>query len=279
MPKEETGYKTKRLRDKVKSTVAQAVVRAVGYDLKRPAIFDFYEGEVYGLDYSYLSDLNPLRVVWQVTFGPKGRHWNNRMDYAVGAFVDAATRRNIKYGLYHLMLPGKASEQAHFYCKSVEALGGLGHMMPILDVEIDYVNGKSWANDVKMWLDVVEQRLGQKALIYTNRHYWAFLNHRQDEPQGAHPAKKPKKIIAPPPWTGDYMLWSAGYPWVPYLDANVTMPKAYQAWGFKDWAVWQYYPFGRSTPPRGFPKHPTFPANDLCMVSPWFEQYLKEYHA
>lgn len=269
MPKENSDYKRKqRVQDVVKGEVNKVVAKAVGYDLKRPAIFDFYQGEWYGLDFGYLKSLNPLRVVWQVTFGPRGRGWNDKMDYGAVPFVTEARNRGIKYGLYHLMLPGKAAEQARFYCKSVNSLGGPGDMMPVLDVEQTGVRGKEWATDVKIWLDIVENEYGERPLIYTNPYYWSFLNSWAGQPR--------KSPLVPPAWTKDYMLWSAGYPWVPYIDANATMPKAYRANGFTDWAVWQYYPFGRSTPPRGFPKSPTFPANDLNVASAWFEHYLED---
>ena len=273
----ESDYKRKRLRDKVKAVANDVVAPVAGYDLKQPALFDFYEGEIENLNFDYLEALNPLRSVWQVTFGPRGRHWNGKIDYGVTEFVRQMNDRGMKYGLYHLMIPGRAAEQAEFYIKAVNLLGGLGHMMPILDVERTDVNGRQWAADVKTWLDIVRGTFGQPPLIYTNKYYWSFLNYRQDTPQGAHPTTKPKQIIAPPPWTKDYPGWFAGYPWIPYLDGNVTMPKTYQANGFKDWAIWQYCDQGRSAPPRGFPKYPVFPANDLNVISPWFQAYLDSY--
>jgi len=274
MPEEKSGYKQKRLRDKIKDKADSvvSVIPGVGYELKRPAIFDLYEGEIENMNWDYLEALDPFRVVWQATVGAHGRHLNDKIDYGVTEFVRQMKDRGMKYGLYHLMLPhapqlgynGTPQRQADFYCRAVDALGGPGHMMPILDTEISWFSGRQWADQNFTWLDIVDRRYGEPTLIYTSKYYWSFLNYKQG---------KPVQLL-PPPWTAGHPGWFAGYLWVPYLDGHKAMPKTYQAWGFKDWAVWQYYDKGRSNPPRGFPKFPIFPASDLNLVSPWFEAYL-----
>jgi hypothetical protein len=236
----------------------------IPFSLKLPALFDFYEGE-WPLDWASLKNIDPFRLVFQATCGAHGRHSDNKPDRYVKAFVGISQTQGFKYGLYHLLVPGETQRQADFYCQTVDSLGGLGAMMPILDVEYSFfgrrsIAGKQWAGQVKLWLDMVEAHFHVKSLIYTSKYYWSYLNYFQIITG----AKKP--MLAPPPWTKDYPGWFAGYPWTPYVDANVTMPKTYQANGFIDWAAWQYNDAGR----------PRFPANDLNLVSPWFAALLEQ---
>lgn len=255
-----SDYSQKRRLEKLKSTVNTVVSRITTYELKAPALYDFYEGEA-PLDWDAIKVTNPLRVVFQATYGRSGRRGDNKPDAQVSNFISQAVENGIKYGLYHFLVPNDIGQQAQFYIDVVKSLGGPGNMMPIVDVEIMFsgknsIRGTQWAGQVKTWLDIVENQFGEKPLIYTSRYYWSFLNDR---------------LGNPPNWAKDYFGWFAGYPWLPYLDANAYMPKMYQANGFTDWAVWQYADYGRSSPPRGYKKF----ANDLNMVSPWFEAELE----
>jgi GH25 family lysozyme M1 (1,4-beta-N-acetylmuramidase) len=256
----DSDYMKKRMRDKIKGSINVVVAKVISYELKQPSIFDYYEGEA-PLDWKSIQTLKPLRLVFQATVGAHGRHGDNKPDREVAHFIQSSLDNGLKYGLYHLLIPGDIQRQADFYINTVEQLGGLGDMMPITDVEVSWTQGKVWAADVKAWLDLIEAHFHQKALIYTSKYYWSFLNYFQIITG----AKKP--ILASPPWTKDYPGWFAGYPWVPYLNANHTLPRSYQASGFVDWAVWQYYDQGR----------PRFPANDLNLVSPWFAALLENY--
>lgn len=258
--KMKSDYMEKRVRDKLKSTANAVVSKVVSYGLKSPALYDFYEGEA-PLDWDAIKATSPLRVVFQATYGRSGRRGDHKPDAQVGNFVQQAEKNDIKYGLYHFLVPNDIVQQAQFYIDVVESLGGLGNMMPILDVEIRFsgknsIRGTQWAGQVKTWLDIVGSHFGEKPLIYTSKYYWSFLNDR---------------LGNPPIWTKEYFGWFAGYPWLPYLDANMYMPKTYQANGFNDWAVWQYAEYGRSSPPRGYKKF----ANDLNLISPWFEAELE----
>ena len=248
----------KALKDRVKSVANIVVSKVVGYNAKTPEMWDFYEGEA-PLNWDSICRINPIRIVFQATVGQHGRHNDNKPDRAVSLFVKGAQVYKQKYGLYHLLLPNGIPEQAQFYINTVESLGGLGNMMPIMDVEVDWLRGSSWAGMIAQWKDIVEAHFNQKILCYTSKYYASFANDKNGNP---------------PACFKDMYGWMAGYLFLPYFDANPTMPHSYLANGFTDWAAWQYFDKGRSSPPRGFS---SYPANDLSLVSPSFASILNEF--
>ena len=219
------------------------------YQLKSPAIYDFYEGE-YPLDWEKITATNPLRVVFQATYGRRGRHGDNKPDRKVQEYVNEAQANGVKYGLYHFLWPHSIAEQAAFYLDTVRSLGGFGNMEPIVDIEYepprrdrDALRGSGWANQIKAWLDIVENAAGMKPMIYTSAKFWAFTLDREGNP---------------PAWTSNYRLWAAGYPYALYVDGNTTCPNAYIPKGWTEWAIWQYAEDGR---------YRQYPANDLNLVA------------
>jgi hypothetical protein len=243
--------------DRVKSVVNAVTAKVVGYDRKTPELMDFYEGEA-PLDWESINHYDPLAVVFQATVGAYGRHGDNKPDRAVRTFIAQAQSNHKKYGVYHLLLPDKIPEQTNFYIHTVEELGGLGNMPPITDIEVDWIRGTGWANQIKQHKDLLEDYFNQRVLAYTSKYYASFAN---------------DKYGNPPSCFKEMYGWMAGYLWVPYIDANVMMPHSYLANGFLGWAAWQYWDRGKSSPPRDCPK---FPANDLSLISPWFETMINQ---
>ncbi len=229
------------------------------YQLKTPAIYDFYEGEA-PLDWDVIKASHPLRVVFQATFGRHGRHGDDKPDNEVANFVAQAKANGIKYGLYHFLVPNSISEQADFYINTVRSLGGLGDMQPIVDVEFELtgkgkanknskaVSSAEWASQIKTWLDLVTVAFKMKPMIYTNANYWSFTHGPGNQP---------------PAWSSDYPLWTAGYPDADFVDKNVTCPPSYIPAPWKEWAIWQYAEDGRTR---------KYGANDLNLVH---ENYVK----
>jgi len=228
------------------------------YKLKSPAIFDFYEGEA-PLDWEGIKAAKPLRVAFQATYGRHGRHNDDTPDREVRQFVNEAKANGIKYGLYHFLTPRSIAEQADFYIKTVQSLGGLGDMEPIVDIEYEpnrkdknAVPGAEWAGQIKAWLDLVEAAFGMKPMIYTSAKFWAFTFGRNN---------------MPPEWTPNYRLWTAGYPLTEYVDKNTTCPPSYIPAGWKEWAIWQYAEDGR---------YRKYAANDLNLVSEDYVNVLNQ---
>jgi GH25 family lysozyme M1 (1,4-beta-N-acetylmuramidase) len=229
------------------------------YTLKSPAIYDFYEGE-YPVDWEAIKATNPLRVVFQATYGRRGRRNNGKPDTAVKKYVEEAKANGVKYGLYHFLKPNFIEEQADFYWNTVMDLGGLGDMDPIVDIEYEpdrrdknALRGVQWGVQIKNWLDIIENKSGGKRpIIYTSAKFWSFTLDRQGKP---------------PEWTSQYPLWTAGYPPALEIDGHLTCPENYIPAGWKEYAIWQYAEDGR------FRKHP---ANDLNLVSDSYRDILNK---
>lgn len=231
------------------------VLTPVTYQLKKPALYDFYEGES-PIDWAKLLYEAPVAIAFQATFGRAGRHGDHNPDRAVAHFVDEARAHRVKYGLYHFLTPGKIAEQATFYINTVENLGGLGNMNPIVDIEYEpnprdknAVSGHAWANDIKQWLDLVETHFHLRPIIYTSANFWKYTFERG----------------MPPLWTSQYPLWTAGYPWTAWVDANKTCPPAYIPAGWKRAHLWQYAENGRTK---------KYSANDLNLLAPELMQEI-----
>ena len=250
----------KRGKKKGRDIVVAVVNRItpVGYALKSPAIFDFYEDE-YPVDWEAIKAANPLRVAFQATLGRHGRHGDDKPDRKVQQFINEAKANSVKYGLYHFLTPNSITEQANFYLTTVASLGGFADMEPIVDIEYEpnrkdksALNGSQWASQIKTWLDIVENSSGKKPMIYTSAKFWGFTHDRDGKP---------------PVWTSNYRLWTAGYPLTLYVDSNVTCPKSYIPQGWTECAIWQYAEDGR------YRKHP---ANDLNLVSDSYRDVLNQ---
>ena len=84
-------------------------------------------------------------------------------------------RRAIAFGAYHFADPAGGTADAIAQADHFVDTAGLGgkNLLPVLDMERE--NGLSpkalrrWA---RAWLDRVEERLGVKAIIYTNYYFW-----------------------------------------------------------------------------------------------------------
>lgn len=218
------------------------------YRLKTPIVIDIYGGE-YPVAYDgreYLS-----------LFKASGKNYDNTItrDSRVREYVAQAISQRRRYGLYHFLLPNSISEQATFFLKLVDELGGRGDCPLIVDVECSNlskygINTTDWAYQVKVFLDLIEASVGYKPIIYTSTFYWSFLT----DANGNQPA-----------WSSDYPLWIAQYPYPSYVDGARYPSYIPPVWKGK-WAIWQYAQDGRT---QGYL------ANDYNIVSPWFQQELE----
>ena len=263
-----TGYKQKRLaqiqlRQQAVGAANVLLSKIAGYDPKKNLVGALDEGERENRNFDAIAALNPFRMIYQITVGEHGRHGDNRRDYGVDDFIRQSMPRGIKYMLYHLLLPGSAQKQADFFCSNVDAVGGPGNGMPVVDIEVTWANGTAWADTSEQWCEIVKTRYGEPPMIYSSKYYLSFLNYRQYLPG----SKKP--VILPPPWLKDHWGWFAGYLLIPYMDKYMdTIPPGYEAAGFDGaWGGWQYYDKAGSNPPRGYAGAKPYPLNDISMFS------------
>lgn len=115
-------------------------------------------------------------------------------------------------GAYHLFYPIEdANEQAQHF---LEALGPVRKgidLPPVLNVELtEGVDNAEMVKKITIWLNVVENALGCKPIIYLTQPFAA--THLKNQ-------------------FGDYPLWIAEYS----TQANPSLPRAWHLWSF-----WQY---------------------------------------
>lgn len=112
-------------------------------------------------------------------------------------------------GAYHFFLAADdPTQQADFFIRTVGSLSP-DDLPPVIDVESASGTSSNLAADVQTWLNVVEQGLGRRPIIYTAPSYW-----NEYMTSGF----------------GDYPLWVAEY--------GVSSPKAVNGW--TNWTFWQY---------------------------------------
>ena len=137
---------------------------------------------------------------------------------------DGADAADLYFTAYHFAnpdkTPGDAIAEADNFVDAANLLGR--HLVPVLDLEVNNGIGpkrlRAWA---RAWLARVDERLGVKATIYTNRHFW---RDRMGNSQ----------------WFANngHRLWIAHWgAETPRLPAN--------GWAGRGWTLWQYSSTGR----------------------------------
>jgi GH25 family lysozyme M1 (1,4-beta-N-acetylmuramidase)/nucleoid-associated protein YgaU/pimeloyl-ACP methyl ester carboxylesterase len=120
-------------------------------------------------------------------------------------------------GAYHFFHPNlDATAQANQFVKMIGTLAP-NDLPPVLDLEVtDGVNATGITSSVQQWLDVVEDAIGRKPIIYTTPGFWQYNVGNTQQ-------------------FADYPLWIANW--------QVQQPKVPGGWN--DWAFWQYTDSGR----------------------------------
>ncbi len=113
-------------------------------------------------------------------------------------------------------------KQAERFVNYVKSMNDNGELPPALDLEA--ADGQSKDKIIaraKVWLDLVEQALGRRPIIYSG---YYFLQDNFSEPGGG-----------PPAWTKDYTLWLSQYPSQYNPGMQPILPN-----GWFKWTFWQY---------------------------------------
>ena len=132
--------------------------------------------------------------------------------------IDRDFERNIQWakelgimvGAYHWLHPRlHVGQQAELFIHNVKNFKGL--LPPVVCLENHRANIDETEKNVKTYLNIIEQSLGVKPIIYTSEKYW-------------------KTYLPNAEWGCDYQLW---------LDNPGTIwPQ--QLWPWAGWTFWQY---------------------------------------
>jgi len=135
-------------------------------------------------------------------------------------------RVGLHRGAYHFYDPKADPKiQAENFCEMVGELEE-SDLVPMLDLEGNNIGGLSERNyqkNVLLWLDLVEEKLGKRPMIYTNH---PFANEHLNNEEFA-----------------DYYLWIAEY--------DAYAPKTPDTWHKSGPLIWQYSPSGKIDGIRG----------------------------
>lgn len=131
-------------------------------------------------------------------------------------------------GPYHFFRANvDPTKQAEYFIQTVKAMDDNGELPPVLDLETnDGVSKEIIIPNVKIWLDLVEQGLGRKPIIYSGQY---FLQDYLSETGGG-----------PPEWMNDYPLWLAQYP-----NQYVQGMEPFLPSGWFNWTFWEYSDKGK----------------------------------
>lgn len=145
----------------------------------------------------------PLKfVILRATMG------NRSKDKNFDEFWTTAKKHNLVRGAYHFYRPDEDPvKQANNFLESVQLEEG--DLVPVLDIErVPHRYSKEELNEnLKIWLKIVEEKYGEKPIIYTFYHYYT------DNLRGEF---------------DDYPLWLANY-------NNVPQPSPDD-----NWKMWQF---------------------------------------
>lgn len=126
----------------------------------------------------------------------------------------------IPRGAYHFFRANvDPASQADLFIQAVQAMDDYGELPPVLDLETH--DGQS--RDVivaraKVWLDLVEEALGRKPIIYSGQF---FIQDYFSVAGGG-----------PPEWAQDYPLWLAQYPGSYDNSLQPSLPRGWPTWTF-----------------------------------------------
>jgi lysozyme len=176
-----------------------------------------YNDKIFGFDISHYQEEKDIRwdslsiangsvkldfVVMRATMGKK------KKDKNFDNFWKAAKENNLIRGAYHFYKPDEDPiMQADNYLESVQLEEG--DLVPVVDIEKipRRKSQKKFIENLKTWLQIVEEKYGKKPIIYT--YYYYYKDYLRDD-------------------FNDYPLWLANY-------NNVTIPSPED-----DWKMWQF---------------------------------------
>jgi lysozyme len=122
-----------------------------------------------------------------------------------------------------------AEKEAHHFLKHIKKVGvHSGDLLPVLDVEAGMKTDDQYNVDWTLkWLDVVEEELGVKSVIYSAKWAWGLYLYKAD--------KDDLKRL-----TTEYPIW-----WARYKRGKHFVGPEDKLRGWKEWDIWQYTGHGQ----------------------------------
>lgn len=139
----------------------------------------------------------------------RATYGSTEVDSEFNSNWQAMKEAGIIRGPYHFFVAADdPTAQADLFISTVGSLDR-NDLPPVIDIEADSGTSSTLVADVQTWLDLVEEKLGRKPIIYTSPSYW---NEYMTNDFGGYP------------------LWVAEY--------GVSAPKSVNGWS--TWSFWQY---------------------------------------
>ena len=143
----------------------------------RPLASGFYS---HGIDVShYQGEINWDRLIKKSSVKIsfvfcKATEGTSHLDHRWSLNLKELRDRKIPVGAYHYFKPHKdAAKQANFFLKHYRPLSS--DLPPVIDVEEESSSHVKLRNDVKRWMDMVEEKTGRQPIIYTNYHMYSTI--------------------------------------------------------------------------------------------------------
>lgn len=175
------------------------VCMPVGYQVHGIDI-SHYQGDV---DWSKLEQTRegqfPVRFIFM-----KATEGGDYADRRFVANFDSAKAHGFIRGAYHFYNPKTdAAKQADFFINSVKLEPG--DLPPVLDIEKKGKNTKKLQQDLKLWLQKVEQHYGVKPIIYAS--YKFKMSYLNDSVFDSYPYWIAHYYVDSVKYQGDWKFW------------------------------------------------------------------------
>ena len=226
-PKTEKAVKEYQTQNKltVDGVVGPQTLKSLGIDVLHGIDVSAWNGR--NIDWKEVSKTN-VKFCWiKVTEG------QTHVNGGHAAKFEGARDAGLIVGGYHFGRPDynkydnpytDAEKEAHHFLKHLKKVGAhSGDLLPVLDVEAGMKTDDQYNVDWALkWLDVVEEELGVKSVIYTAKWAWSLYLYKAN--------KDDLKRL-----TTEYPVWYARYKRKKHIVGPEDKLK-----GWKEWDVWQY---------------------------------------
>jgi len=225
-PKTEKAVKEHQTQNKltVDGIVGPQTLKSLGIDVFHGIDVSAWNGR--NIDWKEVGKTN-VKFCWiKVTEGQT--HVNRGHDDK----FEGARNAGLIVGGYHFGRPDHnrydnpytdAEKEAHHFLKHLKKVGvHSGDLLPVLDVEAGMKTDDQYNVDWTLkWLDVVEEELGVKSVIYSAKWAWGLYLYKA--------AKADLSKLT------EYPIW-----WADYIRKTPKVGPENKLRGWKEWDVWQY---------------------------------------
>ena len=164
--------------------ISVAIVYTWNYTHRSPAPKHFISLPTsfnsYGIDVSHHQN----KINWDIVFTDsdslisfvycKATEGLNHVDSQWKRNRVELSKKKIPHGAYHFFLPKKsAKKQAYHFLANYELIES--DLPPVLDAEIEGMSEQHLVNQMKIWLEIIENKTGRRPVIYTSYNMYSQL--------------------------------------------------------------------------------------------------------